>query len=61
MAITRCGTGMNDPIVKLLLMASLIGSSLLISLLARGEAVEAAISKVTIVVDGMMKSKSGAT
>jgi len=40
---------------------TLLGLTLTSSLYAQGEAVDHALAKVTIVVDGMMKSKSGAT
>ena len=52
---------MNNPIAKILLVTPLIVLGSLNSLHAHGEAVEVTMSKVTIVVDGMMKSKSGAT
>ena len=52
---------MHNPIAKRLLMTPLIIMGLFNSFYAHGETVEVAIAKVTIVVDGMMKSKSGAT
>ncbi len=52
---------MNILIVKRLVMTPMIVLGLLNSLYAHGETVEATVAKVTIVVDGMMKSKSGAT
>ncbi|MCZ6856008.1 MAG: hypothetical protein O7G86_18990 [Gammaproteobacteria bacterium] len=48
-------------IVKRLLMIMLVAAGLWSSLFAHGETVGSSIAKVTIVVDGMMKSKSGAT
>ena len=47
--------------VKRLLMVTLVAAGLWNSLYAHGETVESNVAKVTIVVDGMMKSKSGAT
>ncbi len=51
---------MADLIAKRLL-TSMIVSAVLSSFYAHGEAVDTTLAKVTIVVDGMMKSKSGAT
>ncbi len=51
---------MADLITQRLLM-SMIVSAVLSSFYAHGEAVDTTSAKVTIVVDGMMKSKSGAT
>ncbi len=52
---------MNRSIAKNWLLLPMIILGLLDSLYAHGETVEPAVTKVTIVVDGMMKSKSGAT
>ncbi len=52
---------MTDSIRKHLVMVQMIVLASLYSLYAHGDAAQAAMSKVTIVVDGMMKSKSGAT
>ena len=52
---------MTDSIGKHLLMVQLIFVASLYSLYAQAEDATAVMSKVTIVVDGMMKSKSGAT
>lgn len=46
---------------KAVVLMSLFGLSLSSSMLASADAVEQALTRVTIVVDGMMKSKSGAT
>ncbi len=51
---------MADLIAKRLL-TSMVATALLSSFYAHGEAVDTTLAKVTIVVDGMMKSKSGAT
>jgi len=52
---------MTELIAKRLLPIYVVAAALFGSLYAHGEAVENALAKVTIVVDGMMKSKSGAT
>lgn len=52
---------MTEPITKRLLPICMVIAALLGSLYAHGETVDNALAKVTIVVDGMMKSKSGAT
>ena len=52
---------MTELITKRLLPVYLLVAALFSSLYAHGEAVDNALAKVTIVVDGMMKSKSGAT
>ena len=52
---------MFDAIPDRLLVIPVIVAALSGSLYARGEAVDTALARVTIVVDGMMKSKSGAT
>jgi hypothetical protein len=52
---------MNRSIVKNWLLLPMIFLGALNSLHAHSESIEAAMAKVTIVVDGMMKSKSGAT
>ncbi len=57
----RLGARIHMLIVKRLMMMTLVAAGLWSSLYAHGEMVESSIAKVTIVVDGMMKSKSGAT
>ena len=52
---------MTDPTLKRLLVIHVVIAVLSNALFAHGETAEVAMSKVTIVVDGMMKSKSGAT
>ncbi len=52
---------MTDLTLKRLLVIHVVIAVLSNALFAHGEAAEVAMSKVTIVVDGMMKSKSGAT
>ena len=46
---------------KALTVLSILGLSWASSMIAKGEAVDQALTRVTIVVNGMMKSKSGAT
>ena len=46
---------------KAVALIALLGVSLSNSMFASGEAVDQVLTRVTIVVDGMMKSKSGAT
>ncbi|MFT7214338.1 MAG: hypothetical protein ACI9XK_004605 [Granulosicoccus sp.] len=47
--------------INILMFLPLLGMSIGSSMLVRAEAVDQALTRVTIVVDGMMKSKSGAT
>ena len=47
--------------IKAIGLVSFLCASLTSGVLAKGDAVDQALTRVTIVVDGMMKSKSGAT
>ncbi len=51
----------SHELTRRLLLIHVIGGGLLTSLYAHSQALEVVMAKVTIVVDGMMKSKSGAT
>ena len=52
---------MTKPILKLLFILPLLMAPLLASLAAQAAAAEAELSKVTLFVEGMMKSRGGVT
>ena len=54
-------TKMTKPILKLLFVLPLLMAPLLASLAAQAAAAEAEFSKVTLFVEGMMKSRGGVT
>ncbi|MCH2345246.1 MAG: hypothetical protein NZ837_13050 [Gammaproteobacteria bacterium] len=52
---------MNVRLVKIASLASMLAATVVLSLLVKAATVESEMSKVTLFVEGMMKSRGGVT